>query len=133
MDSECINRMLLYECHAQVCPAGEMCQNQCFTKRQYSEVEIFRTLSRGWGLRCCHDIKKVNLGRNTSGQFIPSKTHVFKRNPSVVRPQGAFVSEYVGEVIDEEECRARIKRAQENDIGNFYLLTLDKVTPLTMR
>ncbi|XP_060792461.1 histone-lysine N-methyltransferase, H3 lysine-36 specific isoform X2 [Neoarius graeffei] len=97
MDSECINRMLLYECHPQVCPAGESCQNQCFTKRQYSQVEIFRTLSRGWGLRCCHDIKK-----------------------------GAFVSEYVGEVIDEEECRARIKNAQENDIGNFYLLTLDK-------
>lgn len=42
-------------------------------------------------------------------------------------PQGAFVSEYVGEVIDEEECRARIKHAQENDICNFYMLTLDKV------
>ncbi|KAI5620223.1 histone-lysine N-methyltransferase, H3 lysine-36 and H4 lysine-20 specific [Silurus asotus] len=97
MDSECINRMLLYECHPQVCPAAERCQNQCFTKREYSQVEIFRTLSRGWGLRCYHDIKK-----------------------------GAFVSEYVGEVIDEEECRARIKQAQENDIGNFYLLTLDK-------
>lgn len=62
VDSECINRMLLYECHPQVCPAGERCQNQCFTKRQYSQVEIFRTLSRGWGLRCGHDIKKVGLG-----------------------------------------------------------------------
>ncbi|XP_043077361.1 histone-lysine N-methyltransferase, H3 lysine-36 specific isoform X2 [Puntigrus tetrazona] len=97
MDSECINRMLLYECHPQVCPAGERCQNQCFTKRQYCHVEIFRTLSRGWGLRCVHDIKK-----------------------------GGFVNEYVGEVIDEEECRARIKHAQENNIGNFYMLTLDK-------
>ncbi|XP_030649135.1 histone-lysine N-methyltransferase, H3 lysine-36 and H4 lysine-20 specific [Chanos chanos] len=97
MDSECINRMLLYECHPQVCPAGDRCQNQCFTKRQYSQVEIFRTLGRGWGLRCCHDIKK-----------------------------GEFVNEYVGEVIDEEECRARIKHAQENDICNFYMLTLDK-------
>ncbi|XP_051734135.1 histone-lysine N-methyltransferase NSD2 isoform X1 [Ctenopharyngodon idella] len=97
MDSECINRMLLYECHPQVCPAGEHCQNQCFTKRQYCQVEIFRTLSRGWGLRCVHDIKK-----------------------------GGFVNEYVGEVIDEEECRARIKHAQENNIGNFYMLTLDK-------
>lgn len=50
--------------------------------------------------------------------------------------QGAFVSEYVGEVIDEEECRARIKHAQENDISNFYMLTLDKaslqVTPNTI-
>uniref|UniRef100_A0A8C1VA02 Histone-lysine N-methyltransferase, H3 lysine-36 specific n=1 Tax=Cyprinus carpio TaxID=7962 RepID=A0A8C1VA02_CYPCA len=97
MDSECINRMLLYECHPQVCPAGERCQNQCFTKRQYCQVEIFRTLSRGWGLRCVHDIKK-----------------------------GGFVNEYVGEVIDEEECRTRIKHAQENNIGNFYMLTLDK-------
>ncbi|XP_028322398.1 uncharacterized protein nsd1b isoform X2 [Gouania willdenowi] len=97
MDSECINRMLLYECHPQVCPAGERCLNQAFSKRQYSQVEIFRTLSRGWGLRCAHDIKK-----------------------------GHFVSEYVGEVIDEEECRARIRHAQENDICNFYMLTLDK-------
>ncbi|XP_068615910.1 histone-lysine N-methyltransferase, H3 lysine-36 specific-like, partial [Brachionichthys hirsutus] len=97
VDSECINRMLLYECHPQVCAAGGRCQNQAFTKRQYSPVEIYRTLSRGWGLRAVSDIKK-----------------------------GAFVSEYVGEVIDEEECRARIKRAQENDICNFYMLTLDK-------
>ncbi|KAG9265901.1 histone-lysine N-methyltransferase, H3 lysine-36 and H4 lysine-20 specific isoform X2 [Astyanax mexicanus] len=97
MDSECINRMLLYECNPQVCPAGEKCQNQRFLKREYSEVEIFRTLSRGWGLRGCHDIRK-----------------------------GDFVNEYVGEVIDEEECRARIRQAQENDIGNFYMLTLDK-------
>ncbi|XP_069388063.1 histone-lysine N-methyltransferase, H3 lysine-36 specific isoform X2 [Paralichthys olivaceus] len=97
IDSECINRMLMYECHPQVCAAGERCQNQTFTKRQYTTVEIFRTLSRGWGLRGVSDIKK-----------------------------GAFVSEYVGEVIDEEECRARIRHAQENDICNFYMLTLDK-------
>ncbi|XP_030601999.1 histone-lysine N-methyltransferase, H3 lysine-36 and H4 lysine-20 specific isoform X2 [Archocentrus centrarchus] len=97
MDSECINRMLLYECHPQVCPAGDRCLNQAFTKRQYSQVEIFRTLSRGWGLRCVHDIKK-----------------------------GQFVSEYVGEVIDEEECRSRIRHAQDNNICNFYMLTLDK-------
>ncbi|KTF86548.1 hypothetical protein cypCar_00038763 [Cyprinus carpio] len=109
MDSECINRMLLYECHPQVCPAGERCQNQCFTKRQYCQVEIFRTLSRGWGLRCVHDIKKF---------------FVFN-----AQPKGGFVNEYVGEVIDEEECRTRIKHAQENNIGNFYMLTLDKNNP----
>ncbi|KAM7000651.1 histone-lysine N-methyltransferase, H3 lysine-36 specific [Tautogolabrus adspersus] len=97
IDSECINRMLMYECHPQVCAAGERCQNQAFTKREYTNVEIYRTLSCGWGLRGMSDIKK-----------------------------GAFVSEYVGEVIDEEECRARIRHAQENDICNFYMLTLDK-------
>ncbi|XP_060053208.1 histone-lysine N-methyltransferase, H3 lysine-36 specific isoform X2 [Erinaceus europaeus] len=97
VDSECINRMLLYECHPTVCPAGGRCQNQCFSKRQYPEVEIFRTLQRGWGLRTKTDIKK-----------------------------GEFVNEYVGELIDEEECRARIRHAQEHDITNFYMLTLDK-------
>lgn len=58
-DSECINRMLMYECHPQVCAAGERCQNQAFTKRQYTPVEIYRTLSSGWGLRAVSDIKKV--------------------------------------------------------------------------
>ncbi|KAF1627001.1 Histone-lysine N-methyltransferase, H3 lysine-36 and H4 lysine-20 specific, partial [Eudyptes filholi] len=97
LDSECINRMLLYECHPMVCPAGERCQNQCFSKRQYPEVQIFRTLARGWGLQAKTDIRK-----------------------------GEFVNEYVGELIDEEECRARIRYAQEHDITNFYMLTLDK-------
>lgn len=45
--------------------------------------------------------------------------------------QGEFVNEYIGELIDEEECRARIKYAQENNITNFYMLTIDKVSAAT--
>ena len=41
--------------------------------------------------------------------------------------QGQFVNEYIGELIDEEECRTRIRYAQENDISDFYMLTIDKV------
>lgn len=63
IDSECINRMLMYECHPQVCAAGERCQNQAFTKRHYTAVEIFRTLGCGWGLRAVSDIKKVGRGK----------------------------------------------------------------------
>ncbi|XP_055272582.1 histone-lysine N-methyltransferase NSD3 isoform X2 [Moschus berezovskii] len=85
LESECLNRMLQYECHPQVCPAGERCQNQCFTKRLYPDAEVIRTERRGWGLRTKRSIKK-----------------------------GEFVNEYVGELIDEEECRLRIKRAHEN-------------------
>ncbi|KAI4892089.1 hypothetical protein NFI96_022395 [Prochilodus magdalenae] len=96
-ESECLNRMLLYECHPQVCPAGERCMNQDFTKRLYPETKIVRTAGKGWGLVTLRDIKK-----------------------------GEFVNEYVGELIDEEECRARIKYAQENDITHFYMLTIDK-------
>lgn len=38
------------------------------------------------------------------------------------------MAEYVGEVIDSEECQQRIKRAHENHVTNFYMLTLTKVT-----
>ncbi|KAM9477375.1 histone-lysine N-methyltransferase NSD2 isoform 2-T3 [Clarias gariepinus] len=96
-ESECLNRMLLYECHPQVCPAADRCMNQDFTKRLYPETKIIRTAGKGWGLISLRDIKK-----------------------------GEFVNEYVGELIDEEECRARIKYAQENDITHFYMLTIDK-------
>lgn len=37
------------------------------------------------------------------------------------------MNEYVGELIDEEECRLRIKRAHENSVTNFYMLTVTKV------
>ncbi|XP_070776035.1 histone-lysine N-methyltransferase NSD2 [Enoplosus armatus] len=96
-ESECLNRMLQYECHPQVCPSGERCCNQDFTKRLYPETKIIKTPGKGWGLVSLRDIKK-----------------------------GEFVNEYIGELIDEEECRARIKYAQENNITDFYMLTIDK-------
>lgn len=39
--------------------------------------------------------------------------------------QGEFVNEYVGELIDEEECRKRIKQSHQYNITNFYMLTMD--------
>lgn len=41
------------------------------------------------------------------------------------------MTEYVGEVIDAEECQQRIKRAHENHMTNFYMLTLTKVIQQT--
>ncbi|XP_076586669.1 histone-lysine N-methyltransferase NSD3 isoform X3 [Chaetodon auriga] len=97
INSQCLNRMLQYECHPQVCPAGDNCENQCFSKRLYAETEVVKTDGRGWGLRTCQALRK-----------------------------GDFVCEYVGEVIDSEECQQRIKRAHENHVTNFYMLTLTK-------
>lgn len=51
-ESNCLNRMLQFECYPQRCPGKENCQNQRFQKRQYVDCEPFRTLHRGWGLRC---------------------------------------------------------------------------------
>uniref|UniRef100_A0A8C8D9E1 Histone-lysine N-methyltransferase NSD3 n=1 Tax=Oncorhynchus tshawytscha TaxID=74940 RepID=A0A8C8D9E1_ONCTS len=97
LDSQCLNRMLQYECHSQVCPAGDSCENQCFSKRLYSETEVIKTEGCGWGLKTNQALRK-----------------------------GDFVTEYVGEVIDSEECQQRIKRAHENHVTDFYMLTLTK-------
>lgn len=37
------------------------------------------------------------------------------------------MNEYVGELIDEEECMVRIKYVYENDIIYFYMFIIDKV------
>jgi len=36
------------------------------------------------------------------------------------------VSEYIGDLIDEAECKRRLQLAHANNITNFYMLTLDK-------
>lgn len=95
-DTDCLNRMLMYECHPAVCPAGEKCQNQRFQKRDYPDSEPFKVTAKGWGLKTNVDIKK-----------------------------GQFVNEYVGDLIDEAEVKKRIKQAHEDNVTNFYMLTLD--------
>ncbi|XP_063896196.1 histone-lysine N-methyltransferase, H3 lysine-36 specific-like [Helicoverpa armigera] len=94
--SHCLNRMLLTEC-GPTCRAGDRCNNRAFEKRQYPKLVPYRTPSRGWGLKTLEDIKA-----------------------------GQFVIEYVGELIDEEEFRRRMRRKHEIRDENFYFLTLDK-------
>lgn len=96
-DETCLNRVIKYECHPGICPAGERCLNQRFVKRLYPKQEPFYTGSRGWGLKTLVDIKK-----------------------------GDFVNEYVGEIINEEEYKRRLDYAHQNNIMNFYFLTIDK-------
>jgi hypothetical protein len=40
--------------------------------------------------------------------------------------QGQFVCEYVGDLIDEAECKRRLEAARSKNMTNFYMLTLDK-------
>jgi [histone H3]-lysine36 N-dimethyltransferase NSD2 len=94
-DDKCLNRVLKYECHPAMCRAGVRCLNQRFTKRLYPNQKPIKTSERGWGLKAGVDIKK-----------------------------GEFVNEYVGELIDENECKKRLKIAHENNIHNFYFLNI---------
>lgn len=96
-DEKCLNRMLMFECVREVCPAGDRCGNQRFQKKQYPNVCCFKTEGRGWGLKTTQDVKK-----------------------------GEFVIEYVGELIDDEEFRRRIIDMHEVKEENYYFLTIDK-------
>ncbi|KAF5401321.1 hypothetical protein PHET_05210 [Paragonimus heterotremus] len=95
--SNCINRELHYECLPSVCPNGEACQNQRFTKRLYPAQRPFWTGSeRGWGLKTLTPIQ-----------------------------EGEFVNEYIGDLIDEEEANRRLRFAHENNVTNYYMMKLD--------
>lgn len=54
------NAALLF-CCCQVCPAGDNCENQGFTKRLYAETEVVKTADRGWGLTANQPLKKVSI------------------------------------------------------------------------
>ncbi|KAG8085974.1 hypothetical protein GUJ93_ZPchr0010g9974 [Zizania palustris] len=62
---------IIYEC-GEVCNCSSNCRNRVTQKGVRFHFEVFRTASRGWGLRCWEPIRA-----------------------------GAFVCEYTGEVIDE--------------------------------
>lgn len=93
--SVCVNRAILFECDPKTCPVGKLCQNQRFQKSQYPKTSTFYTGGRGWGLKVNQDIA-----------------------------EGSFVIEYVGEVLDTEMCRERLRKSHENNTTDFYMLTL---------
>ena len=65
-------------------------------KCQNAKTELFFTGNRGWGLKAA-----ANLNA------------------------GDFMIEYVGEVLDGDKCRGRLKKAHSTNTNNFYMLTLD--------
>ncbi|XP_018652068.1 putative set domain protein [Schistosoma mansoni] len=95
--SNCINRELHYECLPSICPNGDACRNQRFTKRLYPPQRPFWTGDqRGWGLKTMIAIRA-----------------------------GEFVNEYIGDLIDEDEANRRLRFAHENNITNYYMMKLD--------
>lgn len=95
IDSNCVNQLLFVECDPATCPAKEKCLNQFFKSGPRYDFEIRLTSERGFGL------------------FAKEKI-----------PYQAFIIEYVGEVIDQNEFNLRFERAKASKEGNFYFLTL---------
>ena len=97
-DTNCMNRLMMYECDAKICANGEKCKNQRFKRREYVKASPFK-VEAGWGLKTSEAVSK-----------------------------GQFVIEYVGELIDEDECNRRLKERVERHDSNFYFLTIDRDT-----
>ncbi len=95
-DSSCVNRASLIECDPHTCPVGSLCKNQRLATCQEAKTTPFHTGERGWGLRVDQDLVA-----------------------------GDFVVEYIGEILDMNMCRERLEQYHENNIVNYYMLTLD--------
>ena len=119
---ECINRIMKVECCGEALAAGEDdvkaarraaaaskkglvncgvgpgCGNRGFEEKDYAKTERFREHAMGFGLRAAGPI-----------------------------PEGRFVLEYIGEVIDTEEMVSRMENQRKfhpND-HDFYIMEMD--------
>ncbi|XP_055375001.1 nuclear receptor binding SET domain protein isoform X2 [Condylostylus longicornis] len=95
-NSQCLNRVLMIECNPKICPAKLNCENQMFEKRQYAPVAIRKTTGKGFGLVCTAPIA-----------------------------EGAFIIEYVGELIDDEELKRRIEEKQKEKDSHYYFFSIE--------
>ncbi|GFO01900.1 histone-lysine N-methyltransferase suv39h2 [Plakobranchus ocellatus] len=80
----------IYECNSR-CKCGPDCLNRVVQKGRRVKVCIFRTQTKGWGLKALQPIKK-----------------------------GSFVIEYVGEVITNEEAEKRGKTYDASGITYLF-------------
>ncbi|KAL1543782.1 [histone H3]-lysine(4) N-trimethyltransferase [Salvia divinorum] len=93
---KCLNRMLNIECVQGTCPCGELCSNQQFQRRNYSKLKWIRCGKKGYGLQALEDM-----------------------------PQGQFLIEYVGEVLNVHAYEARQRDYGMMGHRHFYFMTLN--------
>ena len=72
-------------------------------------------LTYGWCIRAGHGNK------NSDNSY----KDVYVLCVCLCRCQGQFISEYVGELIDEQEAQRRLSEAYRSNVTNFYMMTLD--------
>lgn len=93
---ECLNRMLNIECLKGTCPCADLCSNRQFQKRKYAKFKWFRCGKKGYGLQLLEDVSC-----------------------------GAFLIEYVGEVLDLPTYESRQKEYAARGQKHFYFMTLN--------
>jgi len=92
--SDCLNAASYLTCDTRLCPCGLYCNNKPFFQRPMPKLKVHHTGNRGWGVVTSERLKK-----------------------------GDFICEYVGEVINWQECAKRLN--ESTLVGDaFYLMLL---------
>ncbi|XP_076351789.1 SET domain containing 2 isoform X2 [Tachypleus tridentatus] len=102
---DCLNRLLMIECGSR-CPLGESCTNKRFQQKRYIKTEPLKTEMKGWGLKSVEDV-----------------------------PSGSFVMEYVGEVLNPQLFKQRVKQYASDKNSHYYFMALknDEIIDATTR
>ena len=85
------------QCDGRVCPYADDCSNRPFQYLPQPKVKVQLTENRGYGLFLQQDVFA-----------------------------GDFIVEYMGEIIDDEECSRRLLACKDKNEPNFYLM---EITP----
>ncbi|KAF6258402.1 hypothetical protein COO60DRAFT_1701368 [Scenedesmus sp. NREL 46B-D3] len=93
----CLNRLLKVCCSLASCPAGAACQNTSLARRQLPPLQVVGMGSKGCGVVAQQDL-----------------------------PAGAFVAEYLGEVVSVAEGQRRLAAYTAAGLSHTYLMDLSK-------
>ncbi|KAL0575092.1 histone methyltransferase set2 [Marasmius crinis-equi] len=96
-NSDCINRLTQVECLPDDCRCGDYCRNQRFQNKEYAPIEIVKTEMKGYGLRIEEGIDK-----------------------------DTFIYEYVGDVVNTQSFKKRMRDYAHEGIEHFYFMMLQK-------
>jgi [histone H3]-lysine36 N-trimethyltransferase len=99
-DNDCINFATSMECTNTPdtsCSLGTLCRNRRFQNAEYPTVDVIQTEAKGYGIRSLSPL-----------------------------PEGTFIYEYVGEVIDEPTFRTRMHDYDEEGIKHFYFMMVQQ-------
>ena len=85
------------ECSDDECACGAACRNQRFQRREYADIDVIQTEKKGFGIRANADI-----------------------------PRQSFITEYIGEVIEETTFRNRMHEYDGEGIEHFYFMMIQQ-------
>lgn len=95
-NNQCLNLVTFFECNAS-CKLGDKCQNQRIRNKKNAQTKIIMTPNSGFGLITTKDLK-----------------------------EGAFIAEYVGDLINTDEKNRRMTAMNEAGTTKYYFMELSQ-------